>query len=113
MEFIPKVKLTQNEAIMKPEAMELFPTVNEFARMLSKEVDSVFLEFMKERVGPDWKYELVEVIQVTANDSTMPFTRYTIMYDGEPIGRIRFGVAVQENKAIGNVFVEMEEKKAV
>ena len=93
--------------------MELFPTVNEFARILSKEVDSVFLDFMEERVGPDWKYELVEIIQVTDNDSTMPFTRYTIMYDGEPIGRISFGVAVHGNKAIGNVYVEMEEKKAV
>ena len=113
MEFTPKAKQTQNEAIMKPGGMELFPTMNEFAKEISKEVDSVFVAFMNDRVGPDWKYELLEVTKITANDSTMPFTRYELIYDGKPIGRIRYGIAVQGNKAIGNVFVEMEERKAV
>ena len=113
MRLTHKAEQTQNEAIMKPEVMELFPTMNEFAKEVSKEVDSVFAAFMNDRVGPDWRYELLEVNRITANDSTIPFTRYELIYDGRPVGRIRYGVAVQGNKAIGNVFVEMEERKAV
>ena len=113
MEFTPKAKQTENEAIMQSGGMELFPTVKEFAREVSKEVDSAFVAFMNDRVGPDWKYELLEANKITVNDSTMPFTRYELIYDGETIGRIRYGVAVQANKAIGNIFVEMEERKAV
>ena len=113
MKYTKAEKQTQNEVITQPNCMELFPTMSEFAREVSKEVDSVFVAFMNERVGPDWKYELLEVNKVTAKDSTMPYSRYELVYDGRPVGKIRYGVAVQNNKAIGNVFVEMGERKAV
>lgn len=113
MKYTKTAKQTQNEAITQSNLMELFPTMSDFAREVSKEVDSVFTAFMNERIGPGWKYELLEVKKITAKDSTMPHSRYELIYDGRPVGRIRYGVAVQNNKAIGNVFVEMEERKAV
>ena len=110
MEFIPKVIKTQNEAIPKPEAVRIMPTVYDFAKEIAKEVDKAFIKVMDEKIGPGWKPELLEVVKLPEIDCTMPYARFELLYAGETVGRIRQSVAVQGNKTIGNIFVDMEEK---
>lgn len=46
------------------------------------------------------------------SDPTKQGSRYLIAYKGEPVGIVRQTIVCQGNKAIGNLYIEMEEVKA-
>ena len=99
----------QNEAITQTGGMEMFPPVEEFAQQVARSTDAAITSCLDKVVGPGWELEKVEMERLPNTDPTKAGTRYRVSYDGKPVGKIRSIIAVQENKAIGNLYVEMVE----
>lgn len=109
MEF-PRVSTKrQNEAITQSGGMEMFSPVEEFARQIARSTDVAITSCLDKLVGPGWELEKVEMERLPNTDPTKAGTRYRVSYDGKTVGKIRSIIAVQENKAIGNLYVEMVE----
>ena len=105
MEF-PRVSIKrQNEAITQSGGMEMFSPVEEFAQQIARSTDAAITSCLDKIVGPGWEME-----RLPNTDPTKAGTRYRVSYDGKPVGKIRSIIAVQENKAIGNLYVEMMEE---
>lgn len=110
MEF-PRVEIkTQEEAIRQYGGMEMFAQIEEFARQIGRAVDTAIIELLDSQVGKDCRLEDVSMVLSPVNDSTHNGSRYGILYKDRHIGTIRNTVAVQGNKAIGNIYVELTEE---
>lgn len=102
---------TQNGPIREPEAQYLLRNpIDAFTEQFSQGIDNAVNIFLTERVGNGWEMSKVSVVYVPDTDSTRQGCRYHIIYDGQYIGTMRTVVAVQETKAIGNIYFELEDR---
>ena len=102
---------TQNGPIREPEAQYLLRNpIDAFTEQFSQGIDNAVNIFLTERVGDGWEMSKVSVVYVPNADSTRQGYRYHIIYDGQYIGTMMTVVAVQETKAIGNIYFELEDR---
>lgn len=110
---IPQIKIKrQNEAIRQSWGMDTFAPIEEFACQVARAVDAAIIDFLDKKVGKSWRLEDVSMSYLPNSDPTKQGSRYLIAYKGEPVGIVRQTIVCQGNKAIGNLYIEMEEVKA-
>lgn len=89
----------------------MFEPLEEFSQQISRASDLAIMACLEKIIGTGYDIRKVKSELIENNDPTKQGTRYKIFYDGKQVGIIRDVVVVHENKAIGNVYIEMMEGK--
>lgn len=98
-----------HEPITQSKSLEVYDLVRTFTDQMSRAIDISIICLLNDMIGGDWRYEDITLEDIPERPD-VPGMAYFILYQGKPVGRIRYTSNCKKKKITGDIYVESMEE---